>query len=340
MLSYAVKATASLTFAIRASAALENMFTSPDRVREYVALEQETAIADRQAPAGVDPSPPLHEEYTGGVIYSQAHYVAGGPVVVGENVVARYAADLPPALDKVSFALMPGKLVGLCGRTGSGKSTMTMMLSRAIHTLEEGRLLLFGRPHTSVPLAEYRRAVQVFPQASFIFSGNLRRYLDPRGAIDDRKLNQVLGDLAHALGDQGDSTGTGTGTGTGQQLTLDLVASAGGANLSAGQKQVVALARAALTDAKVVILDEITSNMDAAAAERAMGIVKRELVARGAAVLLIAHSVNDIAVCDEVWVMDSGHIVETGAPKDLLRNANSIFAFMSSVNTTTNTGTK
>ena len=164
MLSYAVKATASLTFAIRASAALENMFTSPDRVREYVGLEQETAIADRQAPAGAEPCPPLHEEYRGGVIYSQANYVAGGPVVVGENIVARYAPDLPPVLNNVSFSLMPGRLVGLCGRTGSGKSTMTMMLSRAIHSLDEGRLLLFGRPHTSVPLAEYRRAVQVFPQ--------------------------------------------------------------------------------------------------------------------------------------------------------------------------------
>ena len=179
--------------------------------------------------------------------------------------------------------------------------------------------------------------VAVFPQASFIFSGNLRRYLDPHGTAGDRKLNQVLGDLASALGD---GATPGDGASTGQQLTLDLVATAGGANLSAGQKQVVALARAALTDAKVVILDEITSNMDAAAAERAMGIVKRELVARGAAVLLIAHSVNDIAVCDDVWVMDGGRIVESGAPGALLRNPNSIFAFMSSVNNTGAAGAK
>ena len=101
--------------------------------------------------------------------------------------------------------------------------------------------------------------------------------------------------------------------------------------MNLGQKQVVALARAALTDAKVVILDEITSNMDTTAADRAMTIVKRELISNGAAVLLIAHSMADIGLCDEVWVMDQGEIIEKGAPKDLLRNSNSVFSFMSNV---------
>ena len=263
MLSYALKATNSLSFAIRASAALENMFTSPDRVREYIGVEQETDIADRQSLSFVSstsdvhnvnmtnnesmmhiPSPRLHIEYNGG-IYAQPNVIASGPILSGESITARYAPDLPPALLRVSFALYPGKLMGLCGRTGSGKSSMTMVLSRAMTSFEEGRMFLYGKVHTEISLAEYRRAVQVFPQSSFIFSGPIRRYLDPKNKFPDRKLHQILSDLSAALEtekkEETDVTiidganGKGPEVGQGQQLTLNLIVTSGGTNLSAGQ---------------------------------------------------------------------------------------------------------
>ena len=261
MLSYALKATQSLSFAIRASAALENMFTSPDRVREYIGVEQETDIADRQSlsfgssssPSDINgtlhiPTPKLHIEYNGG-IYAQPNVLTHGPILTGESITARYAPDLPPALLRVSFALHPGKLVGLCGRTGSGKSSMTMVLSRAMTSFEEGRMFLYGKVHTEISLAEYRRAVQVFPQSSFIFSGPIRRYLDPKNKFPDRKLHQILSDLSAALEterkEEIDSTivdsGKGQEVGQGQQLSLNLIVTSGGNNLSAGNKTTQAL---------------------------------------------------------------------------------------------------
>ena len=269
MLSYALKATQSLSFAIRASAALENMFTSPDRVREYIGVEQETDIADRQSLSFVSsssdvnnstnttsmhvPTPRLHIEYNGG-IYAQPNMLANGPILTGESITARYAPDLPPALLRVSFALHPGRLVGLCGRTGSGKSSMTMVLSRAMTSLEEGRMFLYGKIHMEISLVEYRRAVQVFPQSSFIFSGPIRRYLDPKNKFPDRKLHQVLSDLSAALETErkeemdttivdgttnavttsGSAKGKRQEVGQGQQLSLNLIVASGGTNLSAG----------------------------------------------------------------------------------------------------------
>jgi ABC-type multidrug transport system fused ATPase/permease subunit len=141
--------------------------------------------------------------------------------------------------------------------------------------------------------------VQVFPQGSFIFAGRLREFLDPRGVHDDRKLNEILKELTRALDSSTISPSSSSFTllpsctplplnipqqgqqfqdmhgGSVQQLNLELMNTAGGGNLSAGQRQVLALARAALTDADVVLLDEITSNMDSAGAARAIEIVKR-----------------------------------------------------------------
>ena len=104
MLSYALKATQSLSFAIRSSAALENMFTSPERVFEYIKIEQEAnanAFDGRLSP-----------------LVEKASIAEVGPVLVAEGIVARYSRDLPPALKGVSFSIRSGRLIGICGRTG------------------------------------------------------------------------------------------------------------------------------------------------------------------------------------------------------------------------------
>ncbi len=104
MLSYALKATQSLSFAIRSSAALENMFTSPERVFEYIKIEQEAnanAFDGRLSP-----------------LLEKSSIAEVGPVLVAEGIVARYSRDLPPALKGVSFSIRSGRLIGICGRTG------------------------------------------------------------------------------------------------------------------------------------------------------------------------------------------------------------------------------
>jgi len=324
MLSYALKATQSMTIAIRSSAALENSFTSPERVQEYVALAQEA-----QGEKGDTQAEILKVRRDDGKYgtLATANSMPSKVVLIAENVSVRYRYDLPPALLNMSFELQAGKLVGVCGRTGCGKSTTSLLIARAFLEIE-GQLKIEGRPHNEVSISEYRRLVQVFPQNSFVFSGMLREFLDPRSEHDDSTLTRVLVDLTQAIRStfEGDSDGNNS-----HAFDLSFSISSGGNNLSAGQKQVVALARAALCNAKVVVLDEIISNMDADSVQQAISIIKRELVSRGAAVLLIAHSLPEIAMCDHVWVMSEGQIAESGNPDELLRNKASLFAQMSTM---------
>lgn len=360
MLSYALKATYALTFAIRASTSLENMFTSCDRVKEFIDIDQEVSdpsekllhdnCAIKAAKGELDVIEPSCT--VSSLSSSCASSISSqGIVVEARHMVARYSPSLPPVLRDVSFVVPRGRLVGVCGRTGCGKSSLSMVLSRAL-PLSEGQLLLFNQDVTSIALCMYRAAVQVFPQDSYIFSGRLREFLDPLGAHSDLKLNNVLKDLNNALSSY-DISGNGSSTSdnsnpnnplnnsrsairstvtdTSQQsnkLYLDLDIQAGGSNLSAGERQIAVLARAALTQASLVILDEITSNMDQTSSHRSIEIMKSELIARGVSVVLISHKLNEIQLCDLVWVMNQGEIVQSGSPSQLVLERDGVLAKM------------
>jgi ABC-type bacteriocin/lantibiotic exporter with double-glycine peptidase domain len=180
------------------------------------------------------------------------------------------------------------------------------VLSRSLRR-EEGPLWLQGRPAADFPLRSWRQQVQVFPQDSFVFSGPLRSFLDPRGRHPDAALTTLLARLASAA-----TTRDGGGAAAG----LEVHVAAGGANLSAGQRQVAVLARAALAEAAVVILDEVTSHMDEGVAARSLTILKEELTRRGAAVLLVSHRSADLAACDEEWRMDAGRILPAATEEE------------------------
>ena len=235
----------------------------------------------------------------------------------------RYGQSLPLVLQDVSFELRAGKLLGVCGRTGSGKSTLSMVMLRCIEMIE-GTMLIDGVDAFKLPLVEYRRIIQLFPQDSAIFSGTVRAFLDPYDIFSDVKINAVLTALTRVIraktsGDDMENF----------MLPLNMHISRGGGNLSAGQKQILALGRACLaSDAKVVILDEITSNMDKEVASAAIKVIKTELASRRIAVLLIAHRMEDITACDHVMIMSQGRIIERGEPCDLLNDDKSILAGM------------
>ncbi len=170
--------------------------------------------------------------------------------------------------------------------------------------ITEGSIVLQGVDVSKVPLKKYRDLVQIYPQDSFIFSGNLRSFLDPRGHHSDSKLNELMDefDRATASGREGLSVESCVRV----KLDLEHIITAGGGNLSAGQKQVCALVRAALADAAVVVLDEVTSSMDMLSSTKALEILHRELVRKNAAVLLVSHRPEDLGSCNVVWKMDAG----------------------------------
>ena len=291
MLSYAMSACTSLSFAIRSSTALENYFTSCDRVGEYIKAPQEVVEFGH---------PPLHDSYNS--FSGGAKALKGVTVLEGRNVVATYSPSLPPALKGVSFELKAGELVGFVGRTGSGKSTLSWVLARAM-PIAEGSLLLQGTEVGTVPLKQYRDLVHIYPQDSFIFSGKLRLFLDPHGFHSDAKLNDLLDEFVKATASSSSEQRGGTSD---HLLELDHAITAGGGNLSSGQKQVCTLVRAALSDAAVVVLDEVTSSMDMTSSTKAIEILQRELVRKDAAVLLVSHRPEDLVSCNAIWRMDAG----------------------------------
>lgn len=250
-------------------------------------------------------------------------------ILEGDGIVATYSPTLPPALKGVSFALHAGQIVGVCGRTGCGKSTLTMVLARAM-SVSEGVIKLRGKHINNMFLREYRNQVQIYPQDSYIFSGSLREFLDPHGIHSDLKLNGLLGELTrarttHAFKENNVDTTPSNRILSSKEdevmLSLDFAIASSGGNLSAGQKQVIALTRAALAQAYVVsVLDEITSNMDSLASSKSIEILKRELTSKGVAVLMVSHRVCDLGLCDSLWLMSHGTILESGNPQSVLQN--------------------
>lgn len=307
MVSYALKATQSLTFAIRASSALENMFVSCERVAQYASLPQEVCRGSGEQP--------LHAEIVAPVDKAGALRL--------KDIYVHHDDESAPVVKGVSTELRPGLLYGLCGRTGCGKSTLCAALARGLQ-LRRGFIELGSRDGRTMPLAEYRQQVQLFPQDSFIFAGPLRDFLDPQSLHDDAKLNELLGSLSTACTVAEKSVGD-----IGRMLGINTVMETGGANLSAGQKQVVALARIALSSASVVIMDEVTSNMDVIASKASLEVVRNELSGKGAVVLMVSHRLQDLERADVVIVMENGNIFESGPPQGLLATRG-LFAQMKS----------
>jgi ABC-type multidrug transport system fused ATPase/permease subunit len=166
--------------------------------------------------------------------------------------------------------------------------------------------------------------------------------LDPQNDYSDSELSTLLAELTEAIGVDNEKAANMSKAGSDSTNRNSLASSfnlqneiaSGGSNLSAGEKQIIVLARAALSRAThVVVLDEITSNIDRAAAGRALIFLRDRLVrAKKLAVLLIAHNLDDVVACDEVWVMKDGEIVESGKPHELINKKSSLLKDMWSVN--------
>ncbi|XP_074899136.1 ATP-binding cassette sub-family C member 10 isoform X2 [Buteo buteo] len=218
-LSYALSVTNLLSGLISSFTLTETMMVSVERTEEYT-----TDI----------PTEP-HDK----VVQVAADWPSQG-LVEFQQVVLAYRADLPNALDGVSFTIYPGEKVGIVGRTGCGKSTLFLALFRMLE-LKSGRILLDGVDSQLVGLEELRSRLAIIPQDPFLFSGSIRENLDPQGKRTDAELHEVL-EQCH-LWDAVTHMGG-----------LDSELGEGGKSLSLGQRQLVCLARALLTQAKVSAL--------------------------------------------------------------------------------------
>jgi ATP-binding cassette subfamily B protein len=236
---------------------------------------------------------------------------AGGQPLPGQGELRAaglgfaYAAGGPRVLDGVDLVVAPGERLALVGPTGAGKSTLAKLLAGLYHP-DRGTVSFAGVDLAAASPAEVRRHIAVLDQHTQLFSGSILdnlRYVRP--GLTEPKATALLADIGAAPVLTGLPDGLATEAGP------------GGSGLSLGQQQVLALARAALTDAPVLVLDEVTAQVDPVTEEFLVAAMERVLAGR--TVVLIAHRLSTVLRCDRIAVVADGAICELGSHEELLR---------------------
>ncbi|XP_022801988.1 multidrug resistance-associated protein 1-like isoform X2 [Stylophora pistillata] len=281
--AYALQITGSLNWMVRQSSELETNIVSVERIKEYSAIARE---AEWIIPSHRPPSDWPHQ----------------GRVEI-EHFDMRYREQLPLVLKDINCTIGAREKVGIVGRTGAGKSTLTLALFRILERAG-GRILIDGVDISKIGLQDLRSRLTIIPQDPMLFSGSLRLNLDPFNKYSDEELWDVL-EVAHLK-----SFVSGLDKG------LEFVIQDGGENLSVGQRQLVCLGRALLRKSKILILDEATAAVDLETDELIQQTIRREFADR--TVFTIAHRLNTIMDYERVMVLKDGSVSEFDSPSNLL----------------------
>jgi ABC-type multidrug transport system fused ATPase/permease subunit len=237
--------------------------------------------------------------------------IASGPLAVDFDSVSFGYHDEVRVVNEISFHLEPGRVLGLLGRTGSGKTTLARLVFR-LYDLSAGRILLGGTDIRDASLDQLRRQVALVTQDVQLFQASVRdnlTFFDP--AFSDENILDVIGELG--LGGWLDTLPDG----------LDTRLAAGGRSLSAGEAQLLALARVFLRDPGLVILDEASSRLDPATEQLIERAVDRLLENRTA--IVIAHRLGTVRRADEILILEKGSALEHGPRRQLAADSSSQF---------------
>ncbi|KAG8163353.1 hypothetical protein KVR01_006650 [Diaporthe batatas] len=296
-LAFALEFSNCVVWTIRLYANLELNMNAAERIVEYTELPTETLEGS---------SPP-------------AAWPTGGSIDVDDLVVG-YAPDLPPVLKGLSFSVKTNERIGVVGRTGAGKSSLTLALFRFLEA-RSGTIHIDGLDISKIKLHDLRSRLAIIPQDPVLFSGTVRSNLDPFQQHDDAELRDSL-ERVHLISGTGGtvtpvpSSSTDTVNGN-SNVFNDLTSpiSEGGLNLSQGQRQLLCLARAIVGKPKVLVLDEATSAVDMATDALIQRSIREEFT--DATLVVIAHRLSTIADFDRILVLGDGRVAEYGTPRDL-----------------------
>jgi subfamily B ATP-binding cassette protein HlyB/CyaB len=222
-----------------------------------------------------------------------------------DKVRFRYRPDAPEALRGISLDIAPGEMIGIVGPSGSGKSTLTKLVQR-LYVPEQGRVLVDGTDLALVDPAWLRRQVGVVLQENILFNRTVRENIAL--ANPTLPMDRVIA-AAELAGAHDFILGLAQG--------YDTIIEERGANLSGGQRQRLAIARALITDPRILILDEATSALDAESEEIIQNNLAR--IAQGRTVLIIAHRLSAVRPCHRIITVEAGEITEIGSHDELLR---------------------
>lgn len=281
-LSYAIPIVGALQGLISTFTDTEKEMVSVERCKEYADLpSEEESMGDSTLPDKAFDS------------FEKSSHL--GATVEFINVTSRYPGTIRSALTNVSIYVSAGEKVGLCGRTGSGKSTFLSLLHR-LAPIVSGSIRLDGLDSHNFRLRNLRKALTVIPQEPLLFSGTVRFNLDPAGMHKDIDLIRSL-KTCRLL------------------ASLDDKVEEGGKNWSVGERQLLCLARALLKKSRIVCIDEATAATDSTTDLLIQGVLSEAF--KGATLFVIAHRVSTLLTCDRILVLSDGTIVEDGSPSAL-----------------------
>lgn len=263
---------------MRQSTELENQMTSVERVLEYSKVDKEPPLESTPDKKPKDTWPEQGK-------------------IEFKDLSLWYTPEEPPVLKNLNFVVNPQEKIGIIGRTGAGKSSLISALFRLSNL--EGVIEIDGVKTNEIGLHDLRGTISIIPQEPFLFSGTLRRNLDPFSTYNDDVLWQALDEVEL------------------KEMGLEAHINEGGSNLSVGQRQLVCLARAIVKNNPILVLDEATANVDPRTDELIQLTIRKKFAR--CTVLTIAHRLNTVMDSDRILVMDAGNAVEFDAPYVLLQ---------------------
>ncbi|XP_048239875.1 multidrug resistance-associated protein 1-like [Haliotis rufescens] len=289
-ISYALEITGNLNWLVRMTSDLETQVVSVERIKEYTEIASE-------APWSLQEHCPNHDWPQSGVV----KFV---------DYSTRYRQGLDLVLRGISCTINSGEKVGIVGRTGAGKSSLTLSLFRLIEAAG-GQIIIDGVDVSTLGLHDLRKRLTILPQDPVLFAGTLRINLDPFNKHSDGQIWTAL-DHAHlktfvqSLPDK-----------------LQHECGEGGENLSVGQRQLLCLARALLKKTKILVLDEATAAVDMETDDLIQQTIRSEF--KNCTVLTIAHRLNTVMDYDRILVLDNGKVVDFDSPQSLLQQPGGVF---------------
>ncbi|KAJ5480698.1 hypothetical protein N7539_006592 [Penicillium diatomitis] len=321
VLSYILSIAQMLQFTVRQLAEVENNMNATERVHYYgTELEEEA---------------PLHR------VEVPASWPEKGHIVF-DDAQMRYRDGLPLVLKGLSMDVRGGERIGIVGRTGAGKSSIMSALFR-LTELSGGSIHIDGVDISTIGLHDLRSRLAIIPQDPALFKGTIRSNLDPFNEHTDLELWSALR-KAYLIGDETigpDSEIVDTSSGSGgttpvigsdakarsaNRLNLESAVDEEGLNFSLGQRQLMALARALVRDARIIVCDEATSSVDFETDQKIQYTMAQGF--EGKTLLCIAHRLRTIIHYDRICVMDQGRIAEMDTPVALWDRPDGIFRAM------------
>lgn len=273
-----------LQWGMRQWTELENQMTSVERILEYTKLESEPIRDESKRP-------------------KNPNWPECGRIAF-KNVWLRYNLNEDHVLRNLNFSIEAGEKVGIVGRTGAGKSSIITALFQLYQV--EGSIIIDGVDVTEIPLDLLRSKISIIPQEPVLFSGTMRKNLDPFdeysddilwNALEQVELKEVIAELPAGLSSS---------------------VSEGGANFSVGQRQLICLARAIVRNNKILVLDEATANVDPHTDALIQKTIRKKF--EKCTVLTIAHRLHTVMDSHKILVMSSGNMVEFAHAHELLQN--------------------